>query len=109
MATVLLMGPPGSGKTTMAVTTAIARPVHVLDMDRKLGVMEFLRPYLEKDVTYWELESPLVEETPGQRMSRLSRNEKPGKPPGGWIEFAKMCERLEVDQAVKDAKTIVID
>lgn len=110
MSSIMLIGPPGSGKTTMAVTTATRLPVHVLDLDRKVAEMRSLAPLIERgDCTYWELDEPLVEETIADRLSRLAKNERPKSAPQGWTALSKLVKRLDDEEVAKKAGTIVID
>lgn len=108
--TIMLQGPPGSGKTTMACLTAVRKPVHVLDIDRKLIAMASLRSAItSKALTYWELTEPLVEGNLLERARELSGNKKPTKQPQGWIKIAEMIQRLEKDEEAQRAQTWVLD
>lgn len=108
--TILLVGPPGSGKTTMATLTAIHRPVHVLDVDRKIGSMANLSGALASgDVSFWELGETLSEDGLKARAERLAQDKKPLRAPLGWLKFAEMCERLPKDEVSLRAGTWFLD
>lgn len=108
MATIALMGPPGSGKSTMAIKTAVKRPVHVLDIDRKVRSMALLSSL--PDVTVWELNEALGESGLRERMRSLMSNDpKAVRAPRGWSLFAEYCDKLENNEAAKAAGTIVLD
>jgi len=112
MASIVLMGPGGTGKTTMAVETAVKRPVHVLDLDDKVSAMERLKPFLKEnggDVTYWPLRTPVVSDSLEQRAIQLSKNLKPTTQPQGWRNFATMCRELDEKEEAKAAMTVVVD
>ena len=107
---IVLMGPPGSGKSTMALETAVNRPVHVLDLDRKVRSAQRLQPLIESgDVTFWELTETLIEETVKQRIQNLAQNIKSVKKPLGWERFADMIDWLDTKEEAKKAGTWVVD
>lgn len=107
MKTVLLIGPPGSGKTTMIGLTAPRRPVHFVDIDRKIKAMESLRN--DSDITSWDLSETLSEDSLVSRVARIADNKKPLKPPLGWTRFAEMVDRLDKDPIALEAGTWVVD
>lgn len=103
---VLLIGPPGSGKSTMACLTAVHKPVHALDIDRKLRAMANLASAFEsKQLTSWELEETISEGSLADRVKNISTNTKPTREPRGWNQFAKFVERLPSDEVSKRAGT----
>lgn len=111
MPTIVLMGPPGSGKSQMACKTAIKRPVHVLDIDRKLTGMAWVWPLLKsKDVTYWELKQPLIRDKLGSRIRLLAKNENPALEPLGWKTLCEYTDLvMEKSEEFKNAGTLVVD
>src|SRR3990167_429832 len=108
---VALMSPPGGGKTTMAVKTALKKPVHVIDIDRKLK-HQFADEIKNGIVTYWELNDTFQEDKmAGRLLTMLGEKDKqqPNKPPRGWTAFCNYGDSLERDPVAKNAGTIVID
>jgi len=109
MASIALMGPPGSGKTTMACLTS-PPPVHVVDIDRKIRSMASLRRVVENgSLTYREVGETLSEDAMARRLDALVKDEKSARPPKGWTNFANYVGSLESDEQAKKAKTLVID
>lgn len=112
MKSCVLMGPPGSGKSTMYIQTLPpdAYPILVVDADRKLKSMEVAHPFLaDGRIICWELDEPLTEEKLAQRLRNLAENKKPSTPPKGWTKFCSFAEDLEKKLEAKEAKTIVVD
>lgn len=101
---VLLLSPPGAGKSRMAMNTAVNRPVHVLDLDRKVRSMN-----PPSDVTWWELKETLVEGGLVARAKSIANDTKPTLQPMGWIRICEMIERLPKDEQSKNAGTWVLD
>lgn len=100
------MAPPGAGKTVMACKTAVRRPVHVLDIDRKINAMSDMLP---NDVTSWELKETFAEENILERIKQIATNANPGKEPLGWPKFAKMVADLSKMPESKEAGTWFLD
>ncbi len=110
MNTVLLMGPPGSGKTTMGALTTPAKRVHIFDLDRKIDVMYGLKIAIAKgEVTYDELKVPLVEESLTKRVELLSKRMPDAKAPMGWIEFDRMLVGIKKNESAMRAGTWMFD
>mgnify|MGYP003394862832 CR=1 FL=1 len=107
MSTILLMGPPGTGKSKMACQTAIRRPVHVLDIDRKLKNMAWVKNLT--DVSWWELAEPLIRDKLASRVRLLSTNQNPDLEPKGWKTFCEYTDKIEQTKEFKDCGTLVID
>lgn len=105
-----LMGPYGCGKTTMIIKTAPRRPVHIMDIDRKVSSMVEFKPFIDRgELTFWELTDTFNEDRLGGRMAALLESKKSDRPPRGWSNFATQCDKLDNDLVAKAAGTIVID
>ena len=114
---VLLIGPPGAGKTTVAATAP--KPVLFLDMDNKLHKMENIKSKLESgDVIQWAIDEPLIE----VKLTRLLESPtKPGEKfvlprPKGYFKLAEMIDNLEASKCIIEhrgnkvkVKTVVLD
>lgn len=110
MSITALIGPPGSGKTTMACLTAPKKPVHVIDVDRKIRSLAGLRNAIAKgELTYKEIGETLQEDALAKRLDALQRDEKPARPPKGWTNIANYIGTLESDPEAKAAGTLLID
>lgn len=110
MAIVALIGPPGAGKTVMVCKTAVRRPVHVVDIDRKIKAMAILRDLVTQgQITYKEIGETVQEDSIARRLDALVKNEKPTRPPRGWTNLANYVGSFENEPIVKSAGTILID
>jgi hypothetical protein len=110
MAIIALMGPPGSGKTTMAVTTAIKQPVHAIDIDRKIrATAGFRESVAAGKLTFKEIGDTIHEDNLARRLRAMVDNKQGEKPPRGWANFAGYCESADRDPNFKNAGTIVVD
>lgn len=108
--TVILQGEQGSGKSLMICKTAIHKPVHVIDVDRKIQSAGWARPLLEShQLTYWELTEPYDDENIKSRMNTLVQNSKPSKMPMGLTRFAEYMYKLPETEEGKAAGTWAID
>jgi len=107
MSSILLMGPPGSGKTTMAIKTAPKRPVLAIDVDRKIRSLAWTRDMIAAgDLIVWEVAEPLIpEESLLTRANRLAKNLKPDRQPQGWIKFAELVQKLDTDPDARKCGT----
>lgn len=110
MPTIALMGPPGVGKTEMAALTSPKKPVHIIDIDRKVRSMARLRHAIERgELTYKEIGETLTEDSMKGRLDALVKDEKGQRPPKGWTNFANYMGGVENNDVAKKAGTIVID
>ena len=105
MATVsALMGPPGSGKTQMATLTAPRKPVHVVDIDRKIRSLARLQEAIKNgELTFKEIGETLSEDALKGRLDALIEDKKGLRPPKGWSNFANYIGTFESDEVVKKA------
>ena len=94
----------------MACATAVNQPVHVVDIDRKIGSAGWAKTLIEAgQLTYWELSEALDEENMRSRMSQLYENKRPSKQPLGLSRFAEYMYALPGTEEGKRAGTWVID
>ena len=108
--TIILQSEPGAGKSMMACLTAVHKPVHVVDIDRKVQSAGWAQAALASgQLTYWELNEPIDEENLKSRMTQLVKNEKPSKMPLGVTKFAEYMYELPKTEQGKAAGTWVID
>lgn len=109
MSIIALMGPPGTGKSTM-VLSAPKSPKHIIDVDRKVRVNpRYVEAIKAGTVTYYELGDTIQEDGMARRLKSLVDNKKGDKPPRGWTNFANYCERADSDPDFKNAGTVVLD
>lgn len=110
MAILALIGGPGTGKSRMAYLTAPRRPVHVVDIDRKVRAMPIFKPALDKgELTYKEIGDTIAEGGLKRRMDALVKAEKMDRPPLGWTNFANYIQDIEKDENFIRAGTLVVD
>src|SRR5262245_60762947 len=98
---ICLMGPPGSGTTTMIARTAVQRPVHFIDIDRKVKSCGLDLP----DVTVWEIAEALTEDSMAARLKALVENRKPSTAPLGWPRYSAMVDELPKRKESMEAGT----
>lgn len=110
MSSIVLYGPPGSGKTTMACTMAkLGYQVHIFDADQKASKMENIRPLVDQNkVVIHTMESTLIE---GDLKARILQPKvPPRKQPKGYLEFIDFVSNLQKEppESFKD-KVLVVD
>jgi len=109
MAIIALMGPPGVGKSQMALT-CLKKPLHVMDIDRKIRAMATYRTAVEKgEVSFKEIGETISEDGLSRRLKALVENKKGDRPPRGWNNFANYCETADKDAQFLKAGTICLD
>ena len=109
----LLVGPPGSGKTTMALTAP--KPMIVLDCDNKLHKMVSAEAALKSgQVIQWAIDEPLSEVSltrmAGFDPSPAAKVTVPR--PKGYLQLASMIDKLVDGGCIIDGKkiaTVVLD
>lgn len=96
--TIVLQGDPGGGKSRMGALTAIRKPVHVIDVDRKIASAGWAADAINKgELTYWELNEALDDSNLISRIKGLGSDLKKSAPsisPKGWPAFADLCYDL---------------
>lgn len=108
--TVLLQGEPGSGKSMMIGDTAIHRPVHFIDVDRKIKSAGWAQPLLASgDMTVWELKEAIDDTNMKSRIRQLTGKEGPSVQPKGWEGFSEYCYKLPTLEEGKRAGTWAVD
>jgi len=107
------MGPPGSGKTTMVVKTALKYPVHVVDIDRKMNQMVEFKPLIDTGkVTYWELSETINEDKLAGRLTSLlaeKDKQRANQAPLGWTKICRYTDTWEKDPLLQKAGTVLWD
>jgi len=108
--TVLLQGEPGSGKSAMMSLTAVHKPVHVVDIDRKIQSAGWAQEALASgELTYDELKEPIDDSNIRARIASLVKKEKPNVAPKGWTMFAEIFYALPTNPKAKAAGTWGVD
>lgn len=107
---VLLIGPPGTGKTDMMCRTAIHQPVHVLDIDRKIGSSARLEPLIKAGtLTYVEIAESMLEDDLTSRFRAIAKSKAPLKEPQGWLRLAEAYYQFPKTEEGKRAGTWGLD
>lgn len=108
--TACLQGEPGSGKSMMAVKTAVHQPVHAIDVDRKLHSAGWAQPWLSAGkLTVWPLNAQLDRSNLKDAIAALVAKEKPRLAPQGWSQLAELTYRLATDPVALAAGTWLVD
>lgn len=108
--TVCLQGDPGTGKSMMGCLTAVHKPVHVIDADRKVLSAGWAQDAIAKgELTVWEVAEALDESNIKTRVVSLVSNEAPNLRPKGFDAFSELCYNLPKAEESKRAGTWMID
>lgn len=96
MSSIILWGPPGTGKTTMALTmTKLGYKVHVIDADNKLHKMENAKALLASgQVIQYPINDKLVEDSLKSRI--LHPGQAPLKQPQGYLNVVDLITKFEL-------------
>jgi len=101
---ILLQGEPGCGKSMMGALTAINKPVHIVDIDRKVGSAAWAQEAIKKqELTYWELKEPIDDSNIKARNYSLVTNAKPNVQPMGWTRLADYVYEMPKSEDAKRA------
>lgn len=113
MSSIVLYGPPGSGKTTMACTMAkLGYEVLLFDADQKAEKMMNIQPLIKTgQVKVVTMQSTLVEGSLKDRI--LTPKMPPRKQPQGYLEFVAFVSKLQEEVKAEPTKyenvVLVID
>lgn len=113
--TAILQSDPGHGKSRMACLTAVNKPVHVIDMDRKIGSAEWAMAAIEaKELTYWELAEAVDDTNLRNRLNTLAQvspaeRKGPTIAPRGIATFAEYVYSMPKNPDAQRAGTWVFD
>lgn len=109
--TILLQGEPGCGKSMMAGLTAVKRPVHFIDIDRKIMAAAWAEPLIIKgEVTVQEIAEPIDDTNIAARLTALAKDltkKGPSVRPSGFVKIAEAIYSLP--KMAASAGTWVID
>jgi energy-coupling factor transporter ATP-binding protein EcfA2 len=95
MSSIVLYGPPGSGKTTMAATMCkLGYTVHAIDVDNKMRKMMNIKPLIDAGkIIVYPIEDHLVEDTLRARI--LHPEMKPLKQPQGYLHIVDQITKFQ--------------
>jgi hypothetical protein len=104
--TFLLIGKPGSGKTTLSCT--LEHPTVIIDVDNKAHRMANIKHLVDVgNVIIHPVAFPLVGESLTSRLGSLDK--APQKEPRGYIETIKVLESIANGETYSECKTVVLD
>src|SRR5438046_7398057 len=111
--TTCLQGEPGSGKSQMAILTAIHKPVYGMDIDNKMHSAEWAQGAIANgDIIVWEVAEPVDETNLISRLHALTGSLTKAGPtvrPKGCVAWAEQFYRLPDICKASPFGTVLVD
>jgi hypothetical protein len=115
--TIILQAQPGDGKSMMIGMTAVNKPIHFIDIDRKIKSAGWAQESLKNgQISVWELAEPIDDSNLISRVRQLGAEfagtgtgKGPMVAPKGWTRFAEYIYTLPKDETAMRAGGWAID